>query len=683
MTDSPDPRPQTPARLAAEPAPRPALTALSVVWLVPILALAVTLAIAWKSYADRGELIQVEFSDATGITPGETALKFREIDVGKVESVKFTADLQRVVVGLRVDNEVAAYIDAEAKFWLVRPEVSAQGISRLDTVLSGAFIEGFWDATPGEKATRFVGLDRPPIAPDPTRGTWVVLATNETSGIANGAPVMFRGIKVGKMSNLRLSETDESVLVDAFIEAPHDQRLTTGTVFWDTSGFSVSLGAKGLSLDVRSLSSLIQGGVEFDTITTGGEPVEQGHRFALFPSQDEARDSLFAPPLTEDLRVSVLLDTAVNGLAVDAPVQMEATEVGRVSEVGVQVDTTPDGPVARQRVVLALSGQAMGLPPGSPPEAILTFLSGRVAAGLRARVATTGLLGTTMIVELATVDEAAPAALVPGTPYPVLPSVAGETSDLAASAKGVFNRISGLPLEDTLRSATNMMDSITAIARSEDTRAIPGHLNDTLTKADTALGDLGAVAADLRAAGTGAKLAAMVDEAARAMTAVEEAAKDVPEMVASIDAVAKSAGQIPLAEIGAEAQGIVADLRAMLGTEDAARLPKALGTTLDEAAALLSDLRTGGAGKNLNAALASASEAAVAVRDVAGRLPQLATRLEQTLTTADQVVSAYGARSDFNREAQAVMRELSRAAASFGALARTIERNPRAFILGK
>ena len=129
-----------PAALKTEPAPNPIWTRLSVVWLVPLLALAITLGIAWKTYADRGMLIEIDFADATGIVPGETTLKFREVDVGKVESVGFSPDLTSVRVGVRVNKDVAQYIDDEARFWVVRPEVTTQGISRLDTVLSGAFI---------------------------------------------------------------------------------------------------------------------------------------------------------------------------------------------------------------------------------------------------------------------------------------------------------------------------------------------------------------------------------------------------------------------------------------------------------------------------------------------------------------------------------------------------------------
>ena len=83
---------------------------------MPILALAITLGLTWNAYSGRGELISVEFKDATGITPGQTTLKFREITVGQVESVRFTEDLRSVLVEIRVDKDVVPYVDADAEF---------------------------------------------------------------------------------------------------------------------------------------------------------------------------------------------------------------------------------------------------------------------------------------------------------------------------------------------------------------------------------------------------------------------------------------------------------------------------------------------------------------------------------------------------------------------------------------
>ena len=59
------------------------------------------------------------------------------------------------------------------------------------------------------------------------------------------------------------------------------------------------------------------------------------------------------------------------------------------------------------------------------------------------------------------------------------------------------------------------------------------------------------------------------------------------------------------------------------------------------------------------------------------------TELEALAARADAVLAAYGDRSDFNIETVNLMREMRRAANSFASLARSIERNPQAFILGR
>ncbi|WP_347138214.1 MlaD family protein [Paracoccus sp. SSK6] len=679
MTDQPPLKPASPARKRAA---RAAQAGINVIWLVPILALIVTLAIAWNAYADRGEIIRVEFADATGVTPGETALRFREITVGQVKSVSFTSDLSRVVVEIRVDKDVAPYIDSDAAFWIVRPQVTAQGVTRLDTVLTGSFIEGYWDASVSAPQDRFVGLDRAPLVREDTPGTWVTLAMDSADGISEGAPVLYRGVQVGRMENLRLAETEDQVIADAFIEAPHDKRLTTATVFWDTSGFSLSLGASGVSLNVNSLSSVLQGGVAFDTLVSGGQPVKPGHVFALQPDEDTARNDILASDNAEPLRIAMLIDDSLRGLEKGADVQFQGLRVGQVTDLAVTVDEESDK--IRQVVTMAISPYRLGLASDATPADALAFLQDAVAEGLRARVASAGFLGTSLMVELVDIPDAAPAAIDTGAqPNPVIPSVAGDLGDFTASAQGFLSRIGNLPLEEVLRSATDMMNSITAIASSEDTRAIPGSLRETLDQAKGAATDIGGMARELREGDTAANLARLVDEAAAAAEAVKLAAADAPEMIDSIDAAAAAVEEFNFSEISAQAEGILADLRAMLGSEDAEQLPRNLSDTLEAASGLLNDLRDGNAAGSLNNALDSASNAADQVAQSVQRLPDLIGRLEATAARADSVLAAYGERSAFNTEAVNMLRQLRRATEAFGSLARLIERNPRAFILGR
>ncbi|MDO5528221.1 MAG: MlaD family protein [Paracoccus sp. (in: a-proteobacteria)] len=875
------PRPASPVRRTAA---RAARAGSSLVWLVPIIALAVTLGLAWNAYQGRGQLISVEFRDATGITPGETALRFREIVVGRVEGVRFTEDLTSVLVDIRVDPDVAQYIDADAEFWIVRPIVSAQGISRLDTVLSGVFIEGFWDATIGASQTRFVGLERPALAKDAADGTWFVLSSERARGLSEGAPVIYRGLPVGRMQNLRLSPEDESILADIFIESPHDERLTSATAFWDTSGFSVSLGARGLSLNVDSLATLVQGGVSFATLASGGEPVAPGHMFRLLEDEDSARDSLMAPG-EGDLRLAMLVDSSLRGLSVGADVDYQGLRVGRVTQIEVDVDRTrPEDQQVLQKITMAVSPHRLGLPGDADHEDAFAFIDERVAQGLRARVASAGFLGTSLMVELTDIDNAAPAEMdYLAQPHPLIPTAPATISDFAGSAEGFLDRIGGLNLEGLIGAATDMMNSVTNIAASDDTRAIPQALRRTIdearetmtalrgatdelresgavgnaaaaieqarllterlntavtalpgmlasaqrvtdsagaidfaaigARATEALGDVRAIldqegaralpddlrrtlagveatfedvraiSGQLREAEAGASLARMLDEAAaaaeavrlaaadvpemvgrmdsaaaavetfdfagistgagaaltavraileqedaralpedmrRALTALEAtfddvrlissqlreadaggtlvrmldeaadaaeavrlAAADVPEMVERMDRAAEAIDEFDFASISAQADGILSDLREMLGSEDAAQLPRNLSDTLEAASGLLNDLRDGNAAGSLNAALRSARVAADEVASATRTLPELAASYRQLAARAEQAIASYGERGAVNTEARAMLREMSRAATAFSSLARAIERNPGSFLLGR
>ncbi len=688
MTESNPPPRDTVSLKPSEPMRKPRapglFAGLQLVWLVPILALIVTLGVGWNAIAGRGVLISVTFKDATGIVPGETALKFHEITVGKAEAVRFTQDLQEVVVDVRVEKDIAPYLDSDAQFWIVRPQVTAAGISRLDTVLTGAFIEGYWDGEAGPTQKHFQGLEKAPLTSPGAKGTRIVLSTERSRGMSEGAPVSIRGVPVGRMQNLRLSEDAQNVLADVFIAAPYDGLLTTKTTFWDISGFSVSVGAQGVSLNVDTFASLLQGGAEFATITSGGGPVEDGHVFSLLPDEAAAR----ANQLTDDdraIRLTMRIDESVEGLSSGANVRFNGLHVGNVTALSTHVVPGQDGKEHfEQEVVLAINPDQLGLSPEATETEAMDLIAEQVAGGLRARLASAGVFGLSLEVELVEMPDATPAELDRAAePYPLIPSVPGDISDFTADAQGLMSRVGNLPIEELLKSATDMMDSITALARNDDTRAIPGALRGTLENAQSAAGEIKAATAELRESGALTQMRGLIDEAAAAAEAVRLAAADVPSMVEEIDATAAKVGAVDFAAIGTEAEGILQDLRAVLGTKDAEELPRNLSDTLKAASGLLNDLRDGNAVGSLNQALASASTAAQDVSDASKRLPQLSARLEALAARAETVIAAYGARSDFNNETVSLLREMRRAANSFASLARSIERNPQAFILGR
>ncbi|PRY80215.1 paraquat-inducible protein B [Yoonia maritima] len=689
-----------PAPMDVRPVKQRIWRRLSLVWIVPIFALAVSLFAAWQNYADRGTLITISFENAAGIAAGETLIKYRDVTVGEVEKVEFAPGLGDVLVHARVDKTVAPYLDDDAQFWVVRPDVSVRGITGLDTVLSGVYIQGNWDTEADVAQEEFFGLETPVLTLAGQRGTRVVLRTTEGSTVSAGSPVLHKGIEVGYLEKPELNYDGTEVVVSAFIESPYDRRITTSTRFWDTSGFSVSFGTGGVSLDVNSLASLIEGGVAFDTVVSGGDPVDDGHTFSIFYDEQTARDSLFTDPDAEVLNVAVLFEQSVSGLTTGSEVRFQGIRVGEVSEISAIVVGEGDTAQVRLQTVLAIEPARLGLPEGSTTDDAIALLSDFVARGLRARMVTGNILSGTLMIQLVEIEDALPAIMtITEGPYPVIPSTESQISDVAATAEGVLARINALPVEELMDGAIDLMDSIERLANDENTRMAPESLVALLdeSRALIANDDLQSVPKDLR--DVIAELDAIVSRAteldlvgdldgaitsaSQAAANIEEATRNLPEITAQIEALTAKANALELDALVASANSTLDSIDALIASDDTMDLPGALNGALEEMRLFLAEVREGGAIENVNAALASANEAAQAIEEAVAGLPDLSARANSLVSQTEAVISSYGERSRFSAETLATMRDIQSAADALTSLARTIQRNPSSLLTGR
>jgi len=697
MSDTPPPGA---AALDVRPLKQRFWQRISLVWLVPLAALTISLWAAWQNYADRGTLITISFENAAGITAGETVIRYRDVTVGEVEDVVFSEGLTDVLVHARIQPTVAPFLDDDAQFWVVRPDVSVRGITGLETVLSGVYIEGNWDTVADVAQTNFTGREEPILTRASQRGTRVVLRAEDGGSMAAGAPILHKGIEVGYLEEPQLSFDGRQVVVDAFIESPYDRRLTSSTRFWDTSGFSVSLGTGGVSLDVNSLASLIEGGIAFDTVVSGGQPINDGHRFDIFSSEEAARDSLFTDPNAEVLEVAVLFEQSVSGLTVGSEVRLQGIRIGEVSDLSAIVVGEGESALVRLQAVLAIEASRLGMDAGADAEDALALLSDLVTQGMRARMVTGNILAGTLFVELVTLEDALPAIMnLTSGEYPVIPTTDSLISDVAATAEGLLARINALPVEELMDGAIDMMDSFERLADDQFTRATPAAFVALLdeTRELVASEDVQSIPGDLRnvindldtlaneAVETGliTDIDAAVATAAQLAENVEIATRNLPEITAQIEAFTAKANALELEALVTSASGSLAAIDALISTDDAIALPGEANAALSSLRALLDEVRAGGAVENVNAALAAANDAAQAFEEAVGGLPALSARANQLVVETQAVVNSYSERSRFNTETLATLRAIQEASDAIFSLARAIERNPATLLYGR
>jgi paraquat-inducible protein B len=691
----------TPPPVAIQSAKKPRLSGASFIWVVPLAALLIAFGVAWQSYSARGPVIIVTFTDGAGIAAGETKLKYRDIEVGTVEEVGFSEGLGQVEAHIRIAKDLAPYVDESSVFWIVQPEVTAQGISGLSTVLSGVYIEGSWDTEIGPAADTFTGSAVAPLIKPGGDGLQIAFRTTTNGTLTDNAPIQFRGIQVGQVGRAQIARSGAFAIVEALIYEEHRHLVNSSTRFWDTSGFSLSIGPSGAEIDFSSLATLVGGGITFDTFVSGGEPAMDGEVFDVFPDRETARTSLFNRSEVDPLQLSVIFDENVSGLSVGAPVELSGLRIGSVDSLSGIVDFNQFGDTrVRLNVILSIQPARLGLSGDVSAAAALSVLEDRVAAGLRARLASASLLTGGLKVEMVEVEDA-PAAQIrtAGMELPVMPTTPGETSDVAATVEGVFTRINNLPIEELLNAAINVMNSAEVLISNEDLQETPGDVR-------TLLGDLsGLVTSDeiknipialnatlVRVEGLVAELEQQriaqtlgetLTAASAAADAVTSSVAGVPELVADIQTVAAKAATLEFDVLISELTALTSSAEALVSSPETAQLPAALAGALDQLNATLRELREGGAVVNVNQTLASARNAADSIAVSARDLPQIIARLNTLFAQAGQTIEGYNQGDALSRTAQATLRDIQQAAGALEKLARTIERNPNSLLLGR
>ncbi|SIO02215.1 paraquat-inducible protein B [Rhodovulum sp. ES.010] len=689
--------PETPV----EPARKSLMERVSIVWVVPAAALVIALGIAWNSYADRGPLLELTFDTASGIRAGETELRYRDVTVGVVERVDFTQGLGQVLVGVRLDRDVADYVDGEAQFWVVRPEVTPQGVSGLETVLSGTFIEGIWDDVAGGFVGRHAASTEAPLNREGRPGLRLRLRAAGSATLTERAPILYRGIEVGRIGKAEVSEDGGTVEAEAIVFAPHDGLISSATRFWDSSGFRFTLGPGGAQLDFASVASLVSGGVSFRTVASGGTPAAPGTLFTVYPDEGAARATLFGGEEREALSLTAIFDENVAGLSVDAPVTIGGLNVGRVTALSGLVDPARFGDDrVRLAVTLAIQPGQLGLGEDAGPEAALAYLQDRVAEGLRARLATASLLTGGLKIELVERADAPPAELdMTATPNPLLPTAPAEIADVAATAEGLYNRLNALPIEEVMESTIAALDNISRLTGSADTRALPGEMRALLGEARGLVGaeetralparlgatvdEIETLVATLNESDLAGRLDAALEAATAAAGSVDAAVAGVPDVVARLDAIAAEAEEVPLGDLADRLSALLDAADRLIDTDAARALPGDLSAALDELRAVLAEMREGGVVENANATLASARAAADDISAAAADLPEVLARARSVLDQAAATIRGYDATRGAGRDLAPAIREVERAARAVSDLARALERNPNSILFGR
>lgn len=437
-SSSSDPQPETPTV-------RKGWGRFSIIWLVPLVALIVGGWLLWRDILSKGPEITVTFESAEGLTAGKTAVRYRDVDVGQVTEINLAQDLGHVQLTIRMNADFKEYLTDRSQFWVVRPRVSARGISGLETIVSGAYIEVSPDNS-GVRVNTFVGEEEPQFIPSEEDGTRFVLNASEVGSLGEGTPVLLRGIEVGEVLETELKESADGVSIPIFVRKPFDGLVKRGTRFWDSSGIALDLNAQGFSVRAQSVRSVLAGGINFYT-PDGHEDEDLAEADTVFRLHESLEK---AELLTEGHSQQFILyfDSSVRGLSRGAPVEFNGIRVGTVDSVDLEY-------VVNQRsfrvpVEVTLEPERVQLVGGrlgdvDPTETIETLVDN----GLRARLKTGSFITGQLFVDLS-MQPVSPARYLGNGQgnLPELPTLPQKLDEIANSLTSLLEKVETFPLEE-------------------------------------------------------------------------------------------------------------------------------------------------------------------------------------------------------------------------------------------
>ncbi|WP_163340455.1 PqiB family protein [Desulfopila sp. IMCC35008] len=255
---------------------------ISPIWTLPLVAILICGWLLFKSYQEAGIEIVVFFEDASGIVPEKTQVMHMGIPLGIVKKITPDLDKHKVQATIRMDRLTEEYLVEDTKFWLVKPEISADRITGLDTILSGSYI-GIQQGKSEQQTRMYTALPTAPPVPANTPGLHIQLRSTGLRSIQEGSSLYFKNIKIGSVQSYKLQE-DESILIDCFIVPDYSHLIHRDSRFYDASGISFSGKLTNLKVRMESLSSLFVGGIVVSTpdTTIDSTPAQNGDVFPLY-----------------------------------------------------------------------------------------------------------------------------------------------------------------------------------------------------------------------------------------------------------------------------------------------------------------------------------------------------------------------------------------------------------------
>ena len=288
----------------------------------------------YKDFEDAqyGIHMTLQLASGDGIVAGKTKVMYRGLKAGVVRSFDINEDkFNTVSANILLDSRAENILHENTKFWVIRPQVSIEGIQHINTLISGPYIT--FQVGDGSYLDHFVVDPYPMPKPFLRPGKRFTLQSEDSGSLKIGTPVLYKKREAGEITNIRFTDDGKGILTEILIYEPFVPLVRQDAVFWDVSGVQVNGSLSSFHVDLASLRSMLAGGIAFSNpVSERAERpkplAEKGATFKLYTSRADAVKNVTT--MRRPGTVIKLQVDAMSPISEGAPVLYNKIPVGEV-----------------------------------------------------------------------------------------------------------------------------------------------------------------------------------------------------------------------------------------------------------------------------------------------------------------------------------------------------------------
>jgi len=260
--------------------------------------------------AGRGIPIKITLPDNNQISPNGSAIMYRGLEIGQINSLKLSDDKKDIIASATVEPAFTDYLNNGSRFVLEEAKLGLSGVENIGNLVRGNFLTLL--PGNGEKSRTFTAIRKPELLKLDSKALTFSLYADRSFGLMSGTTILYKGIKVGSITHVAL--VNDRIKFDAMILEEYKHLIKSKNKFFVSGSVSAEFTDSGVSIDVPPTQSLISGSISF---TSEGKGYKQKSytlfkngslaELAQFKTEKSTELTLFSPELPPITKNSPIL----------------------------------------------------------------------------------------------------------------------------------------------------------------------------------------------------------------------------------------------------------------------------------------------------------------------------------------------------------------------------------------